>query len=121
MVTSVPLICDAWFDLLTAHRGGDLLVSAATALFGEIPIAVRPGGNLYQIATGHHAGDRRLGRQPPATIVVACTADRRHYPAREHRPWMAYRAYSHTVDRHAGWDDGDVQREDEGRVNRAAR
>ncbi len=40
MVTSVPLICDAWFDLLTAHRGGDLLVSAATALFGDIPIAV---------------------------------------------------------------------------------
>jgi hypothetical protein len=40
MVTSVLLICDAWFDLLTAHRGGDLLVSTATALFGEIPLAI---------------------------------------------------------------------------------
>jgi hypothetical protein len=40
MVTSALLICDAWFDLLTAHRGGDLLVSTATALFGEIPLAV---------------------------------------------------------------------------------
>jgi hypothetical protein len=40
MVTSVLLLCDAWFDLLTAHRGGDLLVSTITALFGEIPIAI---------------------------------------------------------------------------------
>jgi hypothetical protein len=40
MVTSVLLMCDAWFDLLTAHRGGDLLVSTITALFGEIPIAI---------------------------------------------------------------------------------
>lgn len=40
MVTSVLLLCDAWFDLLTAHRGGDLLVSTLTALFGEIPIAI---------------------------------------------------------------------------------
>jgi hypothetical protein len=40
MVTSVLLLCDAWFDLLTAHRGGDLLVSTVTALFGEIPIAI---------------------------------------------------------------------------------
>jgi hypothetical protein len=40
MVTSVSLLCDAWFDLLTAHRGSDLLVSTMTALFGEIPIAI---------------------------------------------------------------------------------
>jgi hypothetical protein len=40
MVTSVLLMCDAWFDLLTAHRGGDLLVSTVTAVFGEIPIAI---------------------------------------------------------------------------------
>jgi len=39
MVTSVLLLCDAWFDLLTAHRGADLLISTMTALFGEIPIA----------------------------------------------------------------------------------
>jgi hypothetical protein len=39
-VTSVLLLCDAWFDLLTAHRGGDLLVSTMAALFGEIPMAL---------------------------------------------------------------------------------
>ena len=38
--TSVLMFTDAWFDLLTAHRGGDLLISAATAVFGEIPIAI---------------------------------------------------------------------------------
>jgi hypothetical protein len=38
--TSALLLCDAWFDVLTAHGGRDLLVSAATALFGEIPGAV---------------------------------------------------------------------------------
>jgi putative effector of murein hydrolase LrgA (UPF0299 family) len=40
MVTSVLLLCDAWFDVLTAHRGGDLLISTMTALFVEIPIAI---------------------------------------------------------------------------------
>lgn len=40
IITSVLLLCDAWFDLLTAHRGADLLVSSVTALFGEIPVAV---------------------------------------------------------------------------------
>ena len=34
------MFSDAWFDLLTAHRGGDILVSAATAIFGEIPIGI---------------------------------------------------------------------------------
>jgi hypothetical protein len=37
--TSALLLCDAWFDVLTAHGGG-LLVSAATALLGEIPAAI---------------------------------------------------------------------------------
>jgi hypothetical protein len=40
MVTSVLLLCDAWFDLLMAHHGGYLIVSTVTALFGEIPIAI---------------------------------------------------------------------------------
>ena len=40
ITTSVLLLCDAWFDLLTAHGGNDRLVSSLTALFGEIPIAI---------------------------------------------------------------------------------
>lgn len=44
ITTAVLLLCDAWFDLLTAHRGGGLLASATTAVFGEIPIAIVMAG-----------------------------------------------------------------------------
>jgi hypothetical protein len=39
IITSVLLMCDAWFDLLTANGHRDLIVSAASALFGELPLA----------------------------------------------------------------------------------
>lgn len=39
MITSVLLVCDAWFDVLTAHGHRDLIVSAASALFAELPLA----------------------------------------------------------------------------------
>ena len=40
IITSVLLLCDAWFDLFTANGHRQLIVSAATALFGELPLAV---------------------------------------------------------------------------------
>src|ERR1700739_4738367 len=36
--TGVLLVCDAWFDVLTAKRG-DFVVSVLTAAFGELPLA----------------------------------------------------------------------------------
>jgi len=36
--TGVLLLCDAWFDVLTARRG-DLVVSALIAALGELPLA----------------------------------------------------------------------------------
>lgn len=36
--TGVLLVCDAWFDVLTAKRG-DFVVSILTAVLGELPIA----------------------------------------------------------------------------------
>lgn len=36
--TGVLLVCDAWFDVLTAKRG-DVAVSFLTAMLGELPIA----------------------------------------------------------------------------------
>lgn len=36
--TGVLLICDAWFDVLTAKRG-DVAVSVLTAALGELPLA----------------------------------------------------------------------------------
>jgi hypothetical protein len=43
MVTSALLLCDAWFDILTAHPGRCLILSLATAMFAELPIAVLLG------------------------------------------------------------------------------
>jgi hypothetical protein len=37
--TGVLLLCDAWFDVLTARRG-DFVVAVLTAAFGELPLAV---------------------------------------------------------------------------------
>lgn len=36
--TGILLLCDAWFDIMTAEPG-DVWVSVATAVFGEIPLA----------------------------------------------------------------------------------
>jgi hypothetical protein len=36
--TGVLLVCDAWFDVLTARRG-DFAVAVLTAAFGELPLA----------------------------------------------------------------------------------
>lgn len=43
MVTSVLLLCDAWFDVVTAHSGRCLGLSIATASFGEVPIGILLG------------------------------------------------------------------------------
>ena len=44
--TGVLLVCDSWFDVLTAKRG-DFVVSVLTAALGELPLAaVRIGGTL---------------------------------------------------------------------------
>jgi hypothetical protein len=37
--TGVLLVCDAWFDVLTARRGGDFVVSLLIAALGELPLA----------------------------------------------------------------------------------
>jgi hypothetical protein len=43
MITSALLLCDAWFDIITAHGGRCLAVSVATAVFAEVPIAILLG------------------------------------------------------------------------------
>lgn len=37
--TGVLLVCDAWFDVLTAKRG-DVAISVLTAVLGELPLAM---------------------------------------------------------------------------------
>jgi len=43
MITSVLLLCDAWFDIVTAHSGRCLALSIITAVVAEIPIAILLG------------------------------------------------------------------------------
>lgn len=38
-VTGAFLLCDAWFDLITARPGSELLESSLFATFGELPMA----------------------------------------------------------------------------------
>ena len=55
--TGVLLVCDAWFDVLTARRG-DFAVSVLTAALGELPLAVVLIGGSLRIARlqGHSIG-----------------------------------------------------------------
>jgi hypothetical protein len=48
--TGVLLVCDAWFDVMTAKRG-DFAMSLATALFGELPLAIVLIGGSLRIAS----------------------------------------------------------------------
>jgi hypothetical protein len=38
-VLGTMLICDAWFDVVTAHGGGERLESVLSATFAELPLA----------------------------------------------------------------------------------
>jgi hypothetical protein len=40
IITATLLCVDAWFDVVTATGRADQLVSLATAVFGELPLAV---------------------------------------------------------------------------------
>src|SRR4051794_32478048 len=38
-ITATLLVCDAWFDLMTARAGGELLEAALEAALAELPLA----------------------------------------------------------------------------------
>jgi hypothetical protein len=65
MITSVLLLCDAWFDILTAHGGHCLAVSIASAAFAELPIAMLLG--LISLRLLHNSGGAASGAEPTAT------------------------------------------------------
>jgi hypothetical protein len=58
--TGILLICDAWFDVMTARRG-DVFVSVLTAALGELPLAaVLIGGTLRIVRLQIPPFSRRL-------------------------------------------------------------
>ncbi|MDL4815274.1 hypothetical protein [Actinomadura opuntiae] len=40
IITGTLLVCDAWFDVMLSWGSGEFIVSVATALLGELPLAV---------------------------------------------------------------------------------
>jgi hypothetical protein len=38
-VAGTMLVCDAWFDIVTSHAGGETWEAVAEALLGELPLA----------------------------------------------------------------------------------
>jgi hypothetical protein len=65
MITSVLLLSDAWFDIVTAHGGHCLVVSVATAIFAELPIAILLG--LISVRLLHASWTPERGVGPRAT------------------------------------------------------
>jgi len=66
IITSVLLLCDAWFDLLTANGHRQLIVSAVTALLGELPLAAILG--LVSIRSLRMGGGATRGLKQSAPV-----------------------------------------------------
>ncbi len=66
MITAVLLLCDAWFDIVTAHGGRCLAVSITTAVAAEIPIATLLG--LISLRLLHASGLADRGTDVSRTV-----------------------------------------------------
>jgi hypothetical protein len=65
MITSVLLLCDAWFDISTAH-GHDRAVSVALAVFAELPMAALLG--VLSVRLIHASMRLARGIEPNAPV-----------------------------------------------------
>src|SRR5262249_46725728 len=92
--TGVLLLCDAWFDVLTARRGDDLVVSVLIAVLGEVPLAAVLIVGALRIARLQRApfsrASRLSGRSARRTRRSRLTAASqgsvsRSQPSRSHR------------------------------------
>ncbi|HEV3212023.1 MAG TPA: hypothetical protein VGZ03_01365 [Acidimicrobiales bacterium] len=66
LITAALLLCDAWFDVVTAHGGRCLLLSVATALGAEIPMATLLGLIAIRLLYGSDVVARRSTEARPA-------------------------------------------------------
>jgi hypothetical protein len=64
MITSALLLCDAWFDIVTAHSGRCLVVSLMTAAFVEIPIALLLGVVSIRLLRANQRAVVGIGAHP---------------------------------------------------------
>jgi hypothetical protein len=50
-VTGTMLVCDAWFDIVTSHSGGEMWEAVAEAVLAELPLAALCGFIVYDAET----------------------------------------------------------------------
>src|SRR5436190_507672 len=50
-VTATMLCCDAWFDIVTSHGGGEMWEAVAEAVFAELPLAAVCAFIVYDAET----------------------------------------------------------------------
>ena len=81
IISGTLLLCDAWFDIMTSHPGRDQLVSVASALLGELPLAVlmfytayrllRMSARTVNVLLGGNGEIEHLWRQPILMLQVS--------------------------------------------------
>jgi hypothetical protein len=74
IAAGVVLVCDAWFDVITASTTHELMVSGAEALSAELPIALTCFA-LARLSRHVHPsclleGSRRVPNDPPSRLDV---------------------------------------------------
>jgi hypothetical protein len=83
LFTAALLLCDAWFDVVTAHGGPCLAVSAATALLAEIPIAILLGLTSIRLLYATGFDQRSRGNGPHDRRWVSSSSHMRAVGARK--------------------------------------
>ena len=63
-VTGTMLLCDAWFDIVTSHSGGDMWEAVGEAALAELPLAALCAFIVYDAETFLAATVTRFRRPP---------------------------------------------------------
>ena len=60
--TAAMLVCDAWFDIVTAGPGSERVEALVQAVLGELPLAALCGFIAYDVERAHASVARLRGR-----------------------------------------------------------
>jgi hypothetical protein len=83
-VTGTMLVCDAWFDVVTANGATDVLEAALEAAFGELPLAALCAYIVIDVERFLATVDRF--RRPPTTAARRAALRAMSGDARAERP-----------------------------------
>jgi len=88
MITGTMLCCDAWFDVGTSLASNGIWISAATAVFAELPLAFLAftGARRLLKATVEASMPAPAGEQPAGSWRAAEGADRAWRPSLRRTP-----------------------------------